>query len=333
MEQSNIELSIIMVSYNEAAFLKQGIESVINQSYKNWELIIGDDGSSDNSLEIIKEYSARYPDKIRYYVMDRNDGVTLPSIRVSNNFKRGFSLARGKYLLIFAADDYYCNNLKFERDVNFLNKNKKYAACVSKFKYAFLDSSKDFVVGNNPNRTLFWSSCYTHIACFTFRKECLKNLLNNFCDDTGLIYSIACTGKWKCFNTVDFAYRQRENSIMSAANKIQLNLLELLLYDDLKTHKKFKLSSLSRFSKPMQYILKHRNEINENKDRFKNYLSLPNASESVASNLLNYDNLSFIKKLKIKFSLFNSKLLFLYFRFLTAIQTAFRNILGGKNEN
>ena len=48
-----------------------------------------------------------FVDKIKYYVMDRNDGVKIPSIRVSNNIKRGFSLASGKYFSILAGDDFF----------------------------------------------------------------------------------------------------------------------------------------------------------------------------------------------------------------------------------
>ena len=47
-------ISIIMTSYNYADYIKEAIESVISQSYQNWELIIVDDGSSDSSVEIIK---------------------------------------------------------------------------------------------------------------------------------------------------------------------------------------------------------------------------------------------------------------------------------------
>ena len=52
----NIPVSIITASYNYENYIKETIESVINQTYTNWELIIIDDGSTDNSVEVIKSY-------------------------------------------------------------------------------------------------------------------------------------------------------------------------------------------------------------------------------------------------------------------------------------
>lgn len=59
------------------------------------EIIIGDDGSSDDSISVIQELEERYPGIIRHYVMDRNDGVNIPSVRVSNN-KKGIIRCAGK---------------------------------------------------------------------------------------------------------------------------------------------------------------------------------------------------------------------------------------------
>lgn len=52
-------ISIIMTSYNYARFLPEAIESILNQTYTNWELLIIDDASKDNSIEIIKKYQQK----------------------------------------------------------------------------------------------------------------------------------------------------------------------------------------------------------------------------------------------------------------------------------
>ena len=58
-------ISVLINNYNYAGYLEQAVESVIHQTYEDWELIIVDDGSKDCSAEIIKRYVEKYPKKIR----------------------------------------------------------------------------------------------------------------------------------------------------------------------------------------------------------------------------------------------------------------------------
>ena len=62
---SNPKVSIIMGIYNCESTLKESLESIINQTYENWELILCDDCSSDNTYEIAKEIASQYPKKIK----------------------------------------------------------------------------------------------------------------------------------------------------------------------------------------------------------------------------------------------------------------------------
>ena len=59
------KISIIMGAYNCANTLKESIDSIIEQTYDNWEFIICDDGSKDNTVEILKEYKNQYPEKFK----------------------------------------------------------------------------------------------------------------------------------------------------------------------------------------------------------------------------------------------------------------------------
>lgn len=89
-------VSVILPSYNHASYIGEAIESVLQQSHNNLELIIVDDGSADNSLEIIKSY----PDKRIRVVEQSNQGA-------HNAINRGLSLANGEYLTILNSDDRY----------------------------------------------------------------------------------------------------------------------------------------------------------------------------------------------------------------------------------
>ena len=65
-------VSIILTSYNQGKFIEEAINSVLAQSYKNWELLIVDDGSTDNTLLIIDKYIKQYPDSIKLYTLAKS---------------------------------------------------------------------------------------------------------------------------------------------------------------------------------------------------------------------------------------------------------------------
>ena len=92
-------VSVIMPVYNCEKYLKESIESVISQSYQNWELIIVDDGSKDKSVSIIKSYMEK--DK-RIQLYKNESGEHGPGI--ARNY--GMEKIRGKYTYFIDADDW-----------------------------------------------------------------------------------------------------------------------------------------------------------------------------------------------------------------------------------
>ena len=88
--------SIITVVYNGEKFLEKAITSVINQSYKDFEYIVIDGGSTDKSLEIIKKYEK----KIDYWVSEKDKGIY-------DAFNKGMKVSRGKFIGFINSDDTY----------------------------------------------------------------------------------------------------------------------------------------------------------------------------------------------------------------------------------
>lgn len=118
-------ISIIMPAYNAGNFIKESIQSVINQSYINWELIIINDGSLDNTEEVIKSFSDT---RIRYYKQE-NKGVSA-----ARNV--GLYQMKGEYFTFLDADDLFpVNSLEFR--INYLSSRQEVnilAGAVSFFK-------------------------------------------------------------------------------------------------------------------------------------------------------------------------------------------------------
>jgi len=105
-------LSILMPTYNVGRFLSEAIESVLAQTFNDFEIIIIDNCSTDNTMAIIEEYTAR-DRRVRYLVNDRNVGMV-------NNWNRCLMEAEGEFIKFVFADDKLCSSDTLERMVNAL---------------------------------------------------------------------------------------------------------------------------------------------------------------------------------------------------------------------
>ena len=106
-----------MTSYNYGRYIAEAIDSVLIQTYKDWELIIVDDGSNDDSFNVISKYTDKYPDKIHCYT---HKGHANKGIKETNEL--AFSKVNGKFTAFLESDDIW----KFdclEKKVNALNVN------------------------------------------------------------------------------------------------------------------------------------------------------------------------------------------------------------------
>ena len=123
MPTENPKVSICITNYNYGRFIGDAIQSVLEQTYKNFELIIMDNCSTDNSEEVIKSFS---DPRIRYYKNDKNIGAI-------RNWNRGLSLARGEYITILHADDKLTPNF-IEKEAEMLDRNPNvglvYSSCI-----------------------------------------------------------------------------------------------------------------------------------------------------------------------------------------------------------
>ena len=112
------KVSVILLSYNHAAYIAKAIESTLNQTFTDFEFLIADDGSQDNSCEIISTFT---DERIKFFPHEINRG---PKFTLAECCQ----IARGKYIAIHHSDDLW-ESTKLEKQVNFLEENKKYAAC------------------------------------------------------------------------------------------------------------------------------------------------------------------------------------------------------------
>lgn len=130
-------VSIIMPAYNCEDFIGTTLDSVLNQTYKNWEVIVIDDCSSDNTVTVVQEYT-KIDSRIKYYKLQKNSGAA-----VARN--KAVDFAKGKYMAFLDSDDIWFPE-KLTKQVGFMKNNRYSFTCTS---YTKIDEE-----GNYLNRTI-----------------------------------------------------------------------------------------------------------------------------------------------------------------------------------
>jgi alpha-1,3-rhamnosyltransferase len=137
-------VSIVVPSYNHATYITQCIESIVNQDYENYELIVIDDGSTDESPILLKKLQKKY-----HFYLEFN-----PNQGSSKTLTRGFKdIAKGKYFTFCSSDDYWLPG-KLRKQISFLEKNPDYAMVFGKVKIIDEHGNFDITRTTNSNKKL-----------------------------------------------------------------------------------------------------------------------------------------------------------------------------------
>ena len=157
---SNPLLSIITVVLNQEKHLENTIKSVLSQNFKNYEYIIIDGGSTDNTLKIIKKYT----NKISYWISQKDKGLYYA-------FNKGMKLSSGKYIGIINSDDVYTKNA-LDIISKYLMKNPKIDFCFGSVKKHW-----GVVHGYKPKKIKFsWGFYSSHSTGFFIKTSSAKKV-------------------------------------------------------------------------------------------------------------------------------------------------------------
>lgn len=189
------KVSVCMVSYNHEKFVKEAIESVLSQSYNNFEFLILEHASTDNSLNIIKKFS---DERINLTVYDKNYHSTYAANKLLEK-------VTGEYIAFLCSDDSW-EESKLEKQIDFFENNKNYAAVFSKINVIDEKSSKykcstpyDYYFNRFKNRTRFeWIK-----LLFDFQ-------FNPFCCSSAMIR----TNIWHNYGPYDIRSRNMQDFLL-----------------------------------------------------------------------------------------------------------------------
>lgn len=156
-------VSIVMPSFNTAQYIDDSVQSVLNQTYQNWELLIVDDCSTDNTEEIINKFT---DPRIRFFRNEINSGAAI-----SRN--RALREARGQWIAFLDSDDLWLKN-KLEKQLNFMEDNN-YFFSYTKYQEIDSDGNKTGVCVTGPKKiTKMGMYNYCWPGCLTVMYEANK---------------------------------------------------------------------------------------------------------------------------------------------------------------
>jgi glycosyltransferase involved in cell wall biosynthesis len=234
-----------MSVYNSGLYLTQAIESILNQTFVNFEFIIINDGSKDDSSNIIKSYN---DSRIRLIENDGNKGLIY-------SLNKGIEVAKGKYIARMDADDIAAEN-RFEKQFSYMEKNEDVGVLSSDY-IRFNDSSKKYtqsISGDDKIKSFLLFSAIICHPTLILRKSVLS--ANNLAysssakhvEDYDLWTKLALITKFETLNEALLMYRDHENQVSHLYAEIQTknsdivrkNYLEALQFtftiEELNTH-------------------------------------------------------------------------------------------------
>lgn len=133
MKYDEIMVSINCLAYNHELYIKKCLDSLIMQKTNfKYEVLVHDDASTDNTAEIIRAYEKKYPDIIKPIYQTENQYSKGVAITLEFQYPR----ARGKYIAICEGDDFWTDDTKLQKQIDFLETNSEYVLCGHAAYYA-----------------------------------------------------------------------------------------------------------------------------------------------------------------------------------------------------
>jgi glycosyltransferase involved in cell wall biosynthesis len=255
MQKQKPLVSVHLLTYNHAKFIAQSIESVVNQQTSfPFEIVIGDDHSTDGTSQIVDLYAAQYPDLIKVVRGKTNGGPQPNSIRILEN-------SQGKYMAALEGDDYWIDPLKLQKQADFMEQNPDFAICFTNTRVEFFENNEEpYLLNTNIEKDVFelkdliaetevWfmgtaTLFYTMSSIFPVQPWFHKTKSG----DIPMIMLAARHGKIKYLPDVTAAYRRHAAGASNTDHKDDAKFLEnrIMMYTNLdkdtgyKFHDKFK---------------------------------------------------------------------------------------------
>lgn len=211
------KVSVFIPTYNQKNFVQEAIESVLIQDYHNLDLIIGDDGSTDGTQEILLQYKAKYPELVKLILSENNYGITA---NCNNILKE----CTGEYIAMFAGDDIWLPG-KIHKQIECMHNNMDAVLCYTRVEafnsqdgaMLYIAPFKDFDPNNQDDTISFSYALGATGPSFVIRRSAIPTngfepLITNVSDWLFWI-EVLTKGRAVFIDEVLAKYRRHENNI------------------------------------------------------------------------------------------------------------------------
>jgi len=224
-------VTVAIITYNQKEYLKECIESTLAQNYLNIEIVVADDGSTDGTQEMLKEYDKKYPNKFVLKLSEKNQGIT-------KNSNLAHFASSGKYIAWMGGDDLMLDG-KIRKQVEYMESHPNCTISYHNLDVFDSDTGKTLYYFNEEykyNGDVFTSIRYGTFngACSTMVKRTktpklgFNNLVPVASDWLYWVESLHNGGNIDYIDEVLGKYRRHENNITNKTKKLTQNEIDHL---------------------------------------------------------------------------------------------------------
>ena len=298
----NIKVSICCITYNQEKYIEQAINSFLSQKTNfDYEIIIHDDASNDETVNILTKYQKKYPDKIVLMLEKENQySKCANSVLV-----KVLDKAKGKYIALCDGDDFWCDDNKLQKQVDYMDLHKNISLCshnteIINENNEKIDLINSYLEGIVTIENFLSNNSSMHTSSMLFRKKDVLKLPNYYYEATvgDLPLKLHLLSKGNCyhFNNVMSCYRTNAINSWSVAQK----------NNDIVKHKNFEMEIqvYNSFNKETKYVyddliknkilyrsfcyFKDKNDLNEiKKEKYAKYYKKLSLNEKIKLQLKN----------------------------------------------
>ena len=312
-----MKISFLVTYYNQERYVRESLDSILaTDKPEEWEILVGDDGSTDHTVDIVREYMAKDPEHIFLFIMPREQGVRYhPVRRASANRLNLLSHCTGDCFCTLDGDDFYCDRSFVKEAIDIFHKRQD----VSLVSFGYKLFSEGVITkeetlpiqgGTIIHTEEYIRSFYLHSGAGVHRilwdQDRLQYIRNiGYFDDNDIVMNTLKYGKMYFINQSVYVYRQTGESVFTGMKQLEQAVLNVLGYDVDKQliDDQYQNALTIRNTQPILQMYNQRNQLRTSlgEELFSIYQDICRGlKDSLADKLLNYHDLEEKEKKDIR---------------------------------